>query len=199
MVVGTWCEWRAKGLVCPGCFQASGGGEKMPEVEKGMQSRVLGAPPARAPWASPGASQGEGGGRAGGGVHWLVSQECKKRGGSSQRASCICFQRKREVSVWGYVSELVLSGQAQGCCDPKAGAGIWAPAFASCSRIFSPFTRESDHRVPTQNLLISQASLLYVSVIPGFGLWSELLRPAGHTCTGAWAHGVLAEDRESDS
>ena len=32
----------------------------MPEVEKGMQSRVLGAPPARAPWASPGASQGEG-------------------------------------------------------------------------------------------------------------------------------------------
>ena len=40
--MGTWCEWRAKGLVCPGCFQASGGGEKMPEVEKGMQSRVLG-------------------------------------------------------------------------------------------------------------------------------------------------------------
>ena len=74
------------------------------------------------------------------------------------------------MSVWGCVSELVLSGQAQGCCDPRAGAGIWAPAFASCSRIFSPFTRESDLRVLTQTLLTSQASLLYVSVVPGFGL-----------------------------
>ena len=38
-----------------------------------------------------GLHKGRGGGRAGGGVHWLVSQECKKGGGSSQRASCICF------------------------------------------------------------------------------------------------------------
>ena len=117
-----------------------------------------------------GLHKGRGRGRAGGGVHWLVSQACKKWGGSSQRASCVCFQRKKEMSVWGCVSELDLSGQAQGCCDPRAGAGIWAPAIGSRSHIFSPFTRESDLRVPTQNLLTCQASLLYVSVIPGFGL-----------------------------
>lgn len=42
MAVGIWCEWRAKGLVCPGCFQASGGGEKLPEVEKGNAERRAG-------------------------------------------------------------------------------------------------------------------------------------------------------------
>ena len=73
------------------------------------------------------------------------------------------------TTVGGCVSELDLSGQAQGCCDPRAGAGIWAPAIGSRSH-FSPFTRESDLRVPTQNLLTHQASLLYVSVIPGFSL-----------------------------
>lgn len=32
MTVGIWCGRRVKGLVCPGSFQASGGGVKMPEV-----------------------------------------------------------------------------------------------------------------------------------------------------------------------
>lgn len=74
------------------------------------------------------------------------------------------------MSTWGCVSELFLACQAQRCCDPRAGAGIRAPAIASPSRVFSPFSRESDLRVLTQNLLTSQASLLYVSVIPGFSL-----------------------------
>ena len=42
--MGTWCEWRAKGLFCPGCFQASGGGEKMPEVGKGNAEQSAGRP-----------------------------------------------------------------------------------------------------------------------------------------------------------
>ena len=117
-----------------------------------------------------GLHKGRDGGWAGGGVHWLVSEECQKWGGSSQRASCVRFQRKGEMSTWGCVSERFLACQAQGCCDPRAGAGIWASAIASPSRIFSPFSRESDLRVLTQNLLTSQASLLYVSVIPGFSL-----------------------------
>lgn len=44
MAVGTWCEWRAKGLFCPGCFQASGGGEKMPEVGTGNAEQSAGRP-----------------------------------------------------------------------------------------------------------------------------------------------------------
>lgn len=74
MVMGMWYEWWVKGPVCPGPFQTSGGGEKMPEVGR-THGRVLGAAPACAPGASPGTSQGdtrEGRGRAGGGVHWLV-------------------------------------------------------------------------------------------------------------------------------
>lgn len=42
MAAGIWCEWWVKGLVCPGRFQASGGGEKMPEVGKGNAQQSAG-------------------------------------------------------------------------------------------------------------------------------------------------------------
>lgn len=51
-------------------------------------------------------TQEMGRGRAGGGVHWLVWEEYKKGDGSSQRASCICFQ---------------------GCCDPEQWCAVLGP------------------------------------------------------------------------
>lgn len=61
--------------------------------------------------------------------------------GSSQRASCICFQGKRDAHVSVCVSGWVLSRQTQGCGDPEQR---WA-AVGSCHWRSQSHLLETDH------------------------------------------------------
>ena len=89
----------------------------MPEVGKGNAQQS-------APRASPGTSQWDTGrdtgDRAGGGVYWVVSEECNKGVGAAEEHPAFASgEREREMSMRVGSSGLVLSRQAQGCWDPE--------------------------------------------------------------------------------
>lgn len=126
---GVWCEWWVKGLVRPGPFQASGGGDKTPEVGGGGRAQQgAGASPACAPGHLQGHTKGRRRG-AGAGLEeestgWSEKSVRRGKGAAKELPASVSRERGERVSA------SVGTGpprQAQGCVT-QSGQGGPSPA-----------------------------------------------------------------------
>lgn len=174
--------------------QASDGEKTARGGKQGMQSRV-GRPPAQSPVGiflglhKEGRRQG-----------WRRSPlvgfpgVCKESGGgSSSKSSSVFASRERKEMSDGGV-----------CLNwPQLLQGCWIQEQVQASGLLPLAVVESPQSIYTSQISGSDSESAYTPGVPpvcfchpGFSSRSELLRPAGHTWSGAWAHGVLPEDRQ---